>query len=496
MINEIVSLVLLFSLLIAVALDVAHRTTIAMGVAIAAVVVGSILPYEGTDPARFGQGYFPPWVALQAVNFETLIFLVGMGVFVAIMQQSGAFDYVTKTLVLKSKMQPGILFVRILLLSYGISCFVNNVSVIFIMVPITLNICRQFGLDPVPFSVIQVAVINLGGASTMVGDFPNIIIATSGTNLSFVDFQVNMFPACFALVIASILLFRRMHREYFTRFEPGPAARAFAADLAERRDTSITDRRLLQASVVVLVGMLGTLVFSTQLGIPLALIPAVGAAIILILYEMRLRVRQPSGAALDKIQRRNLIGDEVSKILSEVHWDVVLFLMALFVVVGSLQATAVLDWAADFILGASSGDPLRASMLIVVIGSIVSLSAAAGPATAVFVPVIKKLSGVGSGGLLYWALSLGVQAGSSTTLIGANEGPLAARMIEQDSRAHNASSRLDAKGFSRIGGRLWLMMIPLSILYLAGIITLGWIVSVAALVIALVGSFLIAVRGI
>jgi Na+/H+ antiporter NhaD/arsenite permease-like protein len=290
-----------------------------------------------------------------------------------------------------------------------------------------------------------------------------------------------------------------MYPQYFTRFEPSPAARVFAADLAERRSTAISDKRLLAWCVAVFAGMLASFVIATQLRVPLSLIPLAGAGIILMVYELRLRKTQSLEATMDKVQRKNVVGDEISKVLAEVHWDVVLFLAALFVVIGSLEHTDVLTWAADFILGTSRGDPVRASLLIVLIASFITMSAEAGPATAVFVPVIRKLgalgAGIGSGGLLYWALSFGVQAGSSTTMIGANEGPLAARMIEQDARMHDSSNRLTARGFTRIGGRMWLVFIPLSIVYLTGLILLGAIVSLLAFVIALIVALWIAVRG-
>jgi Na+/H+ antiporter NhaD/arsenite permease-like protein len=491
MLNELVSLTLLITLLLSVALDAAHRTTVALGIAIIAVVIGSILP----DPNIPGAGYFGPARALAAVNFQTLIFIVAMGVFMAIMQRSGAFDWVSQTLVLKSKMQPGVLTVRILLLSYLISLFVNNVTVVFILIPITLGICRQFDLNPVPLSVAQVIAINLGGASTQVGDFPNIIIATSVPTLTFLDFLQNMLPMCFALLVTEIFVFSRMYPQYFTRFEPSPAARVFAADLAERRSVAIKDKTLLAASVLVFASMLAMFVIATQLRIPLSLIPLAGAGIILMVYELRLRKSQSLETTLDKVQRKNIVGDEISRVLAEVHWDVVLFLAALFVVIGSLEHTAVLSWAADFITGASQGNLVLAALLIVLIASFITMSAEAGPATAVFVPVIQKLGALGSGGLLYWALSFGVQAGSSTTMIGANEGPLSARMIEQAARIHDSSDRLTARGFTRIGGRMWLVFIPLSIVYLTGLILLGPVVSLVAFVVALVVALWIAVRG-
>ncbi len=481
--NEIVSLTLLVALLASVALDVAHRTSVAIGIAILSIVLGSIL------------GFYGPGLALQAVNFSTLVFLVAMGIFMAIMQRSGAFDWVSQTLVLKSRMQPHLLISRILLLSYTISLFVNNVTVVMILVPITLSICRQFDMNPVPLTVAQVVVINLGGASTMVGDFPNIIIATSVPTLTFMDFMTNMFPMCFALVIVTILVLRRMHPEYFVRFEPGPAARAFAADLAERREKAITDKPLLIASIVILAAMLLGFVVAAQLRIPLLLIPAAGAGIILMVFELRLRAKYRSDPTMDKLIRKNVVGDDISKVLAEVHWDVVLFLAALFIVVGSLEAANVLHYATDFITSTSQGSLVLAALLIVVIASLITLSAEAGPATAVLVPVIKGLGGLGSGGLLYWALSFGVQAGSSTTMIGANEGPLAARMIEQDARMHDSPNRLDARGFTRIGGRMWIVMVPLSILYLTGVILIGSIVSLAAFVIALGIALWIAGRG-
>ncbi len=483
--NEAVSLILLIALLSSVAFDAAHRTSVAVGVAILSVVFGILL------------NYFQAWQALAAVNFSTLVFLVAMGVFMAVMQRSGAFDWISKTLVLKSNMQPYVLISRILLLSYAISLFVNNVTVVMIMMPITLSICRQFDLSPVPLAVAQVVVINLGGASTMVGDFPNIIIATSVPELSFMDFMTNMFPICFALVIVTLLVLRAMHPEYFSRFEPGPAARVFAADLAERRDKAITDKPLLVGSVVVLAGMLIGFVAAAQLRIPLVLIPATGMGIILLVYEVRLRARYRQDATMDRMVRKNIVGDDISKLLAEVHWDVVLFLAALFIVVGSLEHTQVLTWAANFIIGMSAGSLVRASMLIIVIASFITLCAEAGPATAVLVPVIKQLNagGLASGGVMYWALSLGVQAGSSTTMIGANEGPLAARMIEQDSRKHGSPNRLTAAGFTRIGGRVWLVFIPLSIFYLAGVIWFGWLVSLAAFAFAMVATVWIALFG-
>ncbi len=348
-------------------------------------------------------------MALEAVYFDTLILLFGMSLISATLARSGFFTLMARRAARQALGSGWLTLVFFSLITYFFSIFVNNLAAIVIILPVTLEQCRAARVNPVPIIIAEVVASNLGGASTMVGDFPNMIIA-SAAGLGFFDFIAGMMVPCLVLLAAMLLFFQGR------RFELRLGGRSGGP---EELETAVAiDPYLQRLGLTVLVLTLIGFFIADRLDTSPAGV-ALAAGIVLLL--------------LGRFPREGLF--------EAVSGGDILFFLGLFIMVGGLKAGGVLDGVSWLITTLGGGDSTLELLALMGVAGGLTLFMNAGPSTAFFIPVAGEMSAYIPGPVVWWALSLGVLAGSSAALTGATAGSVAASHLDNHVRRHPESRR-------------------------------------------------------
>src|ERR671917_233796 len=264
--------------------------------------------------------------AIEAVHWETLGLLIGMMILVGILKGSGVFGYLAIKSAQAAGGRPGLVLIYLAGITAVLSAFLDNVTTVLLMFPVTLVIAQILEEDPIPFLIVEVLASNIGGTATLVGDPPNIIIGTVVEELTFMDFVVNLAPPIFAILIVTLGIVWLVHaRKLHTTEEDREEIMALEAV------EEIKDRTLLVRA--------GVVSGATVVGFFLQQITGFNPAIVAL-----------AGAAIAML----VCGPEVEKVLHEVEWPTILFFVGLFVMVGALEATGFIDLVAHQLASASN----------------------------------------------------------------------------------------------------------------------------------------------
>ncbi len=261
--------------------------------------------------------------AETGIDWDVIFLLLGMMLVVGVIRRTGVFEYLAIRSAKLARGRPYGVLVLLVLVTAGASALLDNVTTVLLVAPVTLLVCDRLGLQPIPFLLAEALASNIGGTSTLVGDPPNIIIA-SRADLSFTDFLVHMMPIVLVVLAAFLVLARFL----FRRALVGDPARASALMALDERE-AITDRRLLVRSGVVLAAILLGFLLQRQTGVAPSVVALVGAGVLLLLSPLR---------------PRDLIED--------VEWETLLFFIGLFILVGALVEVGALDALAERLVGA------------------------------------------------------------------------------------------------------------------------------------------------
>lgn len=366
-----------------IATERVHRVAAALGGA--AVVLGLGI-------VSSSQAFYSPETG---VDWDVIFLLLGMMMVVGVLRRTGVFEYLAIRSAKLAGGRPYRVLVLLVLVTAAASALLDNVTTVLLVAPVTLLVCDRLGLPPVPFLIAEALASNIGGAATLVGDPPNIIIA-SRADLSFTDFLVHMAPIVLVVLVAFLLLARVLFRDSL-HAEGGDPAALMALDERE----AITDPALLLRGAVVLAGILVGFLVQRQSGVAPSVVAMVGAGVLLL---------------LSPLHPRDLIAD--------VEWETLLFFMGLFILVGALVQVGALDLLAEQ-LAAATGDAVGPTILVVLIGSaVVSAVVDNIPYVTAMTPVVASLiegnPALGEDGGLWWTLALGADLGGNATLIGAS----------------------------------------------------------------------------
>ncbi len=374
------------------AMDLVHRTPAALAGGVLLVIVGAIGQEE----------------AIEAVHWETLGLLVGMMILVGILKDSGVFGYLAIKSAQWAGGRPGLVLIYLAGITALLSAFLDNVTTVLLMFPVTLVIAQILEEDPIPFLIVEVLASNIGGTATLVGDPPNIIIGTVVEELTFMDFIVNLAPPIVVILLVTLGLVWLVHgRKLHTSEEDRKGIMALQA--AEE----IEDRKLLVRA--------GAVCGATVIGFFLQQVTGLNPAIVAL-----------AGAAVAML----VCGPEVEKVLHEVEWPTILFFVGLFVMVGALEATGFIDAVAHSL--ASASDSLAGTAMIVMWGSGFASGVVDNiPFTATMIPVIEGLAesrgyDAATTEPLWWSLSLGACLGGNFTLIGASANLVVAGLVARE----------------------------------------------------------------
>jgi Na+/H+ antiporter NhaD/arsenite permease-like protein len=368
--EEIFVVGLFVLVLVFIGSELANRTVVALLGAIIVVAFGVV---EQTEAAS------------EFIDWNTIGLLTGMMVLVAILNRTGLFEYLAIKSAQLGKARPGRILILLSVVTAFLSAFLDNVTTVILMVPVTFLIADALGVSPLPFLLAQVMVSNIGGAATLIGDPPNILIG-SAANLSFADFVLNLTPVVLLALPFVLGFFYLMFRK---ELRAGESAEETIGMLDARG--AIRDRILLRKSLLVLGAVILGFFLHGVLRLEAATVALFGATV-LMLYAR----------------------SDVEEVLREVEWPTLLFFVGLFVLVGGLEVTGFVGRIAELLTGVGTSPAL----------------------TAMLIPVIQELAL--SEGLpesevrpLWWALAIGADFGGNFTLIGASANVVVAGMSER-----------------------------------------------------------------
>ena len=377
-------------------------------------------------------------------KLDVLLFIVGMQLITGVLDEAGALEYLAKKITLATGGNTWRIMWLFCLVTYALSLVVNNLTTIMLMAPMVLSLSKYLDCNPKPFLISMIIASNLGGASTMVGDFPNMLIGTE-TGLAFYQFTSYMLPICllelFILLIylrfAQSSLFkaatplRSLSADGYPNFEPldedcpelsDPADRAGGNNtllntIRHRLPKAIKSRDILRRGLIILTIVIVGFLLSDILNWSPAII-AIAGGIIALAFG----------------------GCEPFSLLQKVSIRDILFFSGLFVLVGAAEASGALGYISEAIVHLSFGNTLILCLLLMWSGAFVTCFLNAGPTTALFLPIVLSFKSAAPHSLYWWSLSLGVCAGSSGTLVGATAGSVTATMIDRFIKEQNKST--------------------------------------------------------
>jgi Na+/H+ antiporter NhaD/arsenite permease-like protein len=356
--------------------------------------------------------------AIRGIDFNTIALLTGMMVLVAIARRCGMFEYLAVWASKKGRAQPWAMLAILSLVTAVVSAFLDNVTTVLLIAPVTLSVTRLLETPPYPFLFAEVFASNIGGTATLIGDPPNIIIG-SAANLSFNDFVVNLTPVIVVVMAVQLLA---THLIWGRQMRASPEARARVIALDERG--MITDVPLMRASLIVIFGVIAAFVFAGLLKLQPGAIALFGAAILMLLHNFEYRREK------EKQTQR------VSDIFAEVDWITIFFFLGLFVIVHGIDAVGLLSMAAQQLIAATGHDPAATALAILWGSAILSAIVDNIPFVAAMIPLIRELAphlgGPEQLAPLWWALSLGACLGGNGTLIGASANLTVAGIAERN----------------------------------------------------------------
>jgi len=329
--------------------------------------------------------------AFHHVDFNVIFLLAGMMIIAGVISETGLFQWLAVRAVQIGKGNPiRVLQILVVVTAVG-SALLDNVTVVVLIAPVTLFVASSLGVNPLPFLIAEVIASNIGGAATLIGDPPNIIIG-SAANIDFVTFLLNMGPIVIVCLIFYVLLLPLLFRKQVPSTEQ--------ANSIENLDATglISNPILLRQSLIVLGGVLLGFMLHGTLHLDTATVALTGAAVLL-LWSRR----------------------DPHKALEDVEWGTLLFFVGLFIMVEGLVAVGAIDLAANWLLDLTGGDLQVTAMAILWISAIASGIIDNIPYTATMVPLIQNLGARGMDTWpLWWALAMGADFGGNATLVGAS----------------------------------------------------------------------------
>lgn len=364
-----------------------HRTIIAMLGGVIMVVLGIVHQED----------------ALHHIDFNTLGLLVGMMIIVGITAETGLFKYIAVISAKKAKGDPVRILIALSLITAVGSAFLDNVTTVLLMVPVTFSITSQLRVNPVPYLITQIMASNIGGTATLIGDPPNIMIGSAVKELTFMAFINNLAPIAVLLMALHIPIFVYLFRN---QIKTTPELQMSIMQLDEKE--LLTDRSLLIKSLSVLgITILGFFLHQL-LHLESATVALAGAFILLLLTGEHM----------------------MEEALAKVEWTTIFFFVGLFVLVSGLIETGVISKLAAAAIDLTGGNLVATSMLILWLSAIASAFLDNIPFVATMIPMIQEMGNMGVSNLepLWWSLALGACLGGNGTLIGASANLIVAGM--------------------------------------------------------------------
>ena len=375
-VSQIVSIAVFVVVMFAIMTEKLHRSLAAI-VGAMLVLALHVLPFDA---------------AMEHIDFNTLGVLLGMMLFVSVVKLSGMFEFLAIKAARLAKGEPWTVMLLFVLLTAVLSALLDNVTTVLLIGPMTLTVCKLLDVNPIPFFMTEILASNIGGTATLIGDPPNIMIG-SAAGFTFFDFILYDAPAVVVILAAVLVVFYFL---YGRKMQVNEEHRARIMELDEH--AMIKNKRLLKQSYVMIGLVVVGFMAHGALGLESSVI-ALGAAGIIMLIS----------------------GESIEEALANVEWTTLAFFAGLFVIVGAMAETGVIEMLAHALIDATGGN-VFVTMLVLLIGSAVISSFLDNiPFVATMIPILLAMESSGMDVTpLWWAVSLGACLGGNGTLIGAS----------------------------------------------------------------------------
>ena len=331
----------------------------------------------------------------EGIDWNVIFLLLGMMVIVGVIRQTGVFDYLAIWAAKRSRGKPFRLMVMLMLITAIASPVLDNVTIIMLVAPVTLVVCERLRIAPQPYLIAEVLASNIGGAATLIGDPPNIIIG-SRAGLTFNDFLVHMAPAVVVIFVLFVVLTRVLFRNDLRAHDVNLQQ---VMALQERR--AITDTRLLIRALAVLALVIVGFGLHSVLHVAPSIVALVGAGTMLLVTNI-----------------------DVTDVLPEVEWPTLVFFMGLFVMVAGLVHTGVIGTLGAAVASAFGENWFLAATALIFGSAILGAFIDNIPYTATMTPVVEEMAAqtpdAETGRALWWAFALGACFGGNGTAIAAS----------------------------------------------------------------------------
>ncbi|MFZ5967058.1 MAG: ArsB/NhaD family transporter [Bacillota bacterium] len=343
-------------------------------------------------------------VAIEAVDFDTILLLIGMMIIINILKRTGLFQYIAIKSAKSAKGDPLRILIMLALVTAVSSAFLDNVTTVLLIAPVTLVITETLEIDPIPFMIVQILAANIGGTATLIGDPPNIMIG-SETSLGFMDFIINLSPVVIVIFIVTILIIKRI---FYSQLHVKDELKHKIMEFDE--NLSLKDTQLLVKSLIVLFITIAGFVLHQFIHLETAVVALTGASILLLVSKV-----------------------DPEEIFQEIEWLTIFFFAFLFILVGALEEVGIIEFIAKKVISITNGNLLSTTLLILWVSGIVSAFLDNIPFVATMIPLIQSIGTLTNMDItpLWWSLALGACLGGNGTLVGASANVVVAGILEK-----------------------------------------------------------------
>ncbi|MBR3182035.1 MAG: ArsB/NhaD family transporter [Eggerthellaceae bacterium] len=435
---QILSIVVFVVVMALVVSEKIHRAVAALAGAVVLLIVSSLSAIN-TGVVEI----FPSFdAALESIDFNTLAVLCGMMMFVGVVKLSGLFEYVAIKSAKLCKGDPWKIMVVFAIITAVFSAFLDNVTTILLIGPMTIMLCRTLKIDATPFLMVEILSSNVGGTATLIGDPPNIMIG-SAAGLTFFDFIKYDAPAVVMMMVVIIVVFKFL---YGKKLHVHQEDMDHVMELDENE--AIKDRFLFRVSIAMIAVVTVSFMAHGALNLESGVIALAAAAIILLISRA-----------------------DLEEVIHDVEWPTIGFFLGLFIVVGGMEHTGVIEMIGTWMVEITGGNIVLLIVVLLWGSAILSAILDNIPFVATMIPIIAVMQSQGVDvAPLWWALSLGACLGGNGTLVGASAN------VVLSSIANREGYPISFMSFTKVGFPIMIITIIVATVYMLALNSIGWFV--------------------
>lgn len=414
--SQIIALAIFVAVIAVIVSEKLHRAACALIGAMLLILIGILEPVE----------------ALGFIDFNTIGVLIGMMMFVAVVKNSGIFEYLAVKAARIAKGNPWRIMVYFMIITAVLSAFLDNVTTVLLIGPMTFSICKTLELNPIPFLMTQIISSNVGGTATLIGDPPNIMLG-SAADITFLQFILYDGPIVVIVMIATIIGFRFLYNKGLT---VTPEKMELIMQMDEKKE--IRDQVLFYKSIVMICLVALAFILHDNLGLKTSVIALSCAALMILIGKQ-----------------------DVEETVHDVEWPTIVFFAFLFIVVGGLEKVGIIHMMAEGMINATGTHYVILMIVILWVSALCSAVLDNIPFVATLIPLIQTMASEGIDVWpLWWAVSIGACFGGNGTIIGASANVVLTGI------AGRRGYPITFIDFLKVGGPMMIMSIILATIYL------------------------------